>query len=197
MISPIQHIDIPNGKMDYYPLFITATESKEFMRILKAEVSWKQDEIKMFGKIHQVPRLQAWYGDENLAYSYSGIKMEPEKWHPLLAKIKKQIEEKTGFEFNSVLVNLYRDGQDSNGWHADNERELGINPVIASVTLGEERFFHIKHRKIQEQRKKLKLENGSLLVMHGTMQHHWLHQIAKTKREVGVRLNLTFRKIIS
>ena len=98
--------------------------------------------------------------------------------------------------FNAVLLNLYRDGKDSNGWHADNEAELGQNPVIASISLGEERYFHLKHRTQKEQRLKIKLKHGSLLVMGGTMQHHWLHQIPKTTKIISPRINLTFRKII-
>ena len=164
---------------------------------LGGELQWQQDEISMFGKKYNVPRLQAWYADPGKAYSYSGIKMKTFDWHPLLIELKEKIELQTGYLFNSVLANYYRDGQDSNGWHSDNEKELGPNPIIASISLGAERNFHIKHRNDKESKMKLILQNGSLLTMYGAMQHHWLHQIAKTKRPVGPRINLTFRLIVT
>lgn len=195
MIFPIEHLEIVDGKMDYYDSFLSPKQANEIFSVLEKELDWRQDEIKMFGKVHNVPRLQAWYADSGKSYSYSGIKMNPLKWHPELFRIKQKLEKISNFRFNSVLANYYRNGADSNGWHADNEKELGINPVIASISLGQERFFHLKHRNLKSEKQKLLLKNGSLLLMHGEMQHHWLHQIAKTKKDINPRINLTFRLI--
>jgi len=122
--------------------------------------------------------------------------MNPSPMTETLERILSKIKTVEQNEFTSVLLNQYRDGKDSNGWHSDDEKELGINPIIASVSLGEERFFHLKHKKDKTQRLKIKLEHGSLLIMGGTMQENWQHQIAKTKREIDSRINLTFRKIL-
>ncbi|MDX1315296.1 MAG: alpha-ketoglutarate-dependent dioxygenase AlkB, partial [Eudoraea sp.] len=123
------------------------------------------------------------------------ITMHPREFTPLLEGLKADIEEIAGISFSSCLLNLYRDGRDSNGWHADDEKELGINPVIASLSLGEARSFHFKHKTNKDLRHRMTLEHGSLLLMQGTTQHHWLHQIPKTKRPIGERINLTFRVI--
>ena len=122
--------------------------------------------------------------------------MIPSPMTDTLERILSKIKTVEQNEFTSVLLNQYRDGKDSNGWHSDDEKELGINPIIASVSLGEERFFHLKHKKDKTQRLKIKLEHGSLLIMGGAMQENWQHQIAKTKRDIKTRINLTFRKII-
>tara|TARA_Y100000385_G_scaffold248062_1_gene268561 strand:- start:2581 stop:2949 length:369 start_codon:yes stop_codon:yes gene_type:complete len=119
--------------------------------------------------------------------------MSPQKFTPLLNRIKSKIEERTQSIFSSCLLNLYRNGQDSNGWHSDDEKELGKNPTIASLSLGAERIFHLKHKKITTLKHKLSLQNGSLLVMKGETQHYWLHQIPKTKKPIDKRINLTFR----
>jgi len=121
--------------------------------------------------------------------------MHPNTFSKELKDIKIKVEQQCNFEFTSCLANLYRHGQDSNGWHADNEKELGVNPIIASLSLGEERFFHLKHRNDKNLKQKLLLQNGSLLIMKGETQHHWLHQIAKTKKKIEPRINLTFRQI--
>ena len=123
--------------------------------------------------------------------------MHPEPFTSTLLDIKTKVESFSKEKFNTLLINLYRDGNDSNGWHADNEKELGINPVIASVSFGEERPFHFKHRSLKNERHKLNLEHGSLLLMKGEMQHYWLHQIAKTKRLIQPRINLTFRRLVN
>ena len=121
--------------------------------------------------------------------------MHPILFTPTLFEIKSKIEKQINLNFTSCLLNLYRDGNDSNGWHADNEKELGLNPTIASVSFGAERIFQMKHRNSKKEKVKINLTNGSLLVMKGRTQHHWLHQIPKTKKEVGERINLTFRII--
>ena len=121
--------------------------------------------------------------------------MHPTLFTPTLFEIKSKIEKQINLNFTSCLLNLYRDGNDSNGWHADNEKELGLNPTIASLSFGAERIFQMKHRNSKKEKVKINLTNGSLLVMKGRTQHHWLHQIPKTKKEVGERINLTFRII--
>ena len=121
--------------------------------------------------------------------------MQPHPWNPLLQKIKSRVESVSETNFTTVLLNLYRDGKDSNGWHADNEKELGTNPIIASVSFGTERIFQLKHNTISNLKQNILLEHGSLLLMKGTTQHFWKHQIPKTSKTIGSRINLTFRVI--
>lgn len=187
--------DLPNARLIYYPNFFNISEADYYFELLMHQTKWQQDNIKVFGKTYQQPRLTALYGDTGKPYSYSNITMYPEIFTVELKKIKTLIENESQHQFNTVLLNLYRDGQDSNGWHADNEKELGKNPIIASVSFGAERPFHFKHRTIKTERHKLDLHHGSLLIMEGAMQHHWLHQIAKTKKPIEPRINLTFRYI--
>ncbi|WP_053991783.1 alpha-ketoglutarate-dependent dioxygenase AlkB [Mangrovimonas sp. TPBH4] len=187
---------LPDAELIYIPNFFSKTEATYYFEQLMEGTQWQQDEIKVFGKTYQQPRLTAFYGESNTPYSYSGITMHPNPFSKDLLEIKAKVEEEALHHFNSVLLNLYRNGNDSNGWHADNEASLGIHPVIASVSFGEQRYFHFKHRQLKNERHKVVLEHGSLLIMKGAMQEHWLHQIAKTKRKVGPRINLTFRKII-
>ena len=189
-----QKIILPNAELVYYPSFLNATEADSCFNLLKENSAWQHDDITVYGKTYKQPRLTALYGDTSKPYSYSNITMYPKPYTDTLKLIKTKIEAEVQTQFNTVLLNYYRDGNDSNGWHADNEKELGTNPIIASISLGEERPFHFKHRTLNE-RHKLILEHGSLLVMAGEMQHHWLHQIAKTKRLIGGRINLTFRQI--
>jgi alkylated DNA repair dioxygenase AlkB len=188
-------LQLPNAELIYYPEYFGIEEADQYFNELLQQTNWQQDDIKVFGKTYQQPRLTSLYGDSGKPYSYSNITMYPEIFTPLLKKIKSKIEQESGHRFNTVLLNLYRDGQDSNGWHADNEKELGKNPVIASVSFGETRPFHFKHRTIKTERHKLDLTHGSLLIMKSEMQHYWLHQIAKTKKPIAPRINLTFRYI--
>jgi alkylated DNA repair dioxygenase AlkB len=189
------NLDLPDSDIIYYPNFIEAQKANSLFEIFKNTIRWQQDDIKVFGKVYAQPRLTALYGNNGKPYSYSNITMKPHEFTNELLEIKRQIESKTSAVFTTCLLNLYRDGKDSNGWHADNEKELGKNPVIASITLGQERFFHLKHRKNKELKHKLLLEHGSLLLMQGKTQHNWLHQIPKTKKPIGERINLTFRVI--
>lgn len=190
-------IKIPNGKITFYEGFFNLEESQTLMMHLIETIDWSQDEVVVYGKKHKIPRLNAWYGDEGKVMKYSGLTLEPKKWTPELMEIKTKIEQMTGFEFNSCLLNYYRDGQDGMGWHQDNEKELGINPVIASVTFGETRPFQLKHIHEKELKKiDIPLSNGSLLIMADETQHFWKHQIPKTTRKLAERINLTFRKII-
>ncbi len=188
-------LNLPDAEIIYYPHFFDKKEADAIFDELTNEIPWQQDDIKVFGKIHPQPRLTALFGNEGKPYSYSNIKMQPHPWSLLLQKIKSHIESVTNTNFTTVLLNQYRDGKDSNGWHADNEKELGINPVIASVSFGTERTFQLKHNKDKTQKKNIILEHGSLLLMKGTTQHFWKHQIPKTAKPIGSRINLTFRYI--
>ena len=189
------HLQLPHAEISYHPDFIEQNQADHLLKKLLSETRWQQDNITVFGKTHKQPRLTALYAENTNPYTYSGLTMFPMKFTETLLEIKTKIEHVTIHEFTSVLLNLYRDGNDSNGWHADNEKELGSNPTIASLSLGEERYFHFKHRDKKELRYKLLLKHGSLLIMKGEMQHYWLHQIPKTKQVIGNRINLTFRTI--
>ncbi|WP_445454400.1 alpha-ketoglutarate-dependent dioxygenase AlkB family protein [Flavobacterium sp. 25HG05S-40] len=186
---------LPDAEIEYYPNFFEVDRSDAFFEKLQHDIPWQQDDITVFGKTYAQPRLTALFGNEGKPYSYSNIVMQPNAWNPLLMFIKNEIEDIVAQNFTTVLLNFYRDGKDSNGWHADNERELGRNPVIASVSFGAERSFHLQHNIIKEQKLKITLEHGSLLLMKGTTQHFWKHQIPKTAKPVGPRINLTFRII--
>lgn len=187
--------DLPDAEIDYYPSFIPSCRALELFQKLKEEILWQQDTITVFGKEHAQPRLTALYGNDGKPYGYSNIVMHPHPWNPLLIYLKEEIETSCQENFTTVLLNYYRNGQDSNGWHADNEKELGRNPVIASLSFGEPRNFQLKHNTIASAKLNITLENGSLLIMKGATQHFWKHQIPKTKKEIGARINLTFRSI--
>ena len=187
--------DLPDADIEYYSNFFDVEKSKLLFEKLLNEIPWQQDNITVFGKTHPQPRLTALYGNEGKPYSYSNIVMQPHHWSPLLMFIKNEVEEVCNENFTTVLLNLYRNGKDSNGWHADNERELGRNPIIASISFGAERSFHLQHNTISEAKLKITLENGSLLLMKGETQHFWKHQIPKTAKPIDSRINLTFRII--
>jgi alkylated DNA repair dioxygenase AlkB len=166
------------------------------LRELIDNIRWKQESIKIYGKKHPQPRLSAWYGDENAAYSYSGIKLQPMAWTPLLSAIKSRVETISGYSFNSVLLNYYRDQNDCMGMHSDDESDLGTQPVIASLSLGEERDFILKHKYRKDIKTiKLPLSCGSLLLMKGDTQARWKHGINRLRQPCGARVNLTFRQI--
>ena len=188
-------IALMDAEILYDENFLSNDEATAFFESLRQNTDWQQDRIKIFGKEYDQPRLTALFADNKNPYSYSSITMYPKPFSPALLEIKSRVEKKINQTFTSCLLNLYRNGQDSNGWHADNEKELGTNPIIASVSLGAERQFHMKHRTDKTQKLKLNLAHGSLLFMSGSTQHHWLHQIPKTKKNVGERINLTFRII--
>ena len=187
-------LPLDEASVTYYPKAFSDKANMYFDTLLK-EINWQQDSITVFGKTHPQPRLTALHGEENLSYSYSGITMNTIPFTPTLLEIKKRIEEHTKSTFNVVLLNLYRNGQDSNGWHSDNEKELGKNPSIASVSLGAKRKFQFRKISDRRMRHTIELESGSLLLMEGQTQHTYQHQIPKTKKEIGQRINLTFRLI--
>lgn len=187
--------DVPDASIIYYPNYFSTEEATMLFDTLQKEIPWQQDDIKVYGKVYPQPRLTALFGNEGKSYSYSNITMHPHKWSPLLMSIKEKVEKATEAIYSTVLLNYYRDGKDSNGWHADNEKELGTNPIIASLSFGAERMFQLKHNAIPNQKINIPLAHGSLLVMKGTTQHFWKHQIPKTTRPIGPRINLTFRII--
>ena len=187
--------DVPDASIIYYPNFFSTEEATILFDTLQKEIPWQQDDIKVYGKVYPQPRLTALFGNEGKSYSYSNITMHPHKWSPLLMSIKEKVEKTTEAIYSTVLLNYYRDGKDSNGWHADNEKELGTNPIIASLSFGAERMFQLKHNAITNQKINISLAHGSLLVMKGTTQHFWKHQIPKTTKPIGSRINLTFRII--
>ena len=187
-------IHIQNGEYIYVRKFFSNDQSDWYFKTLLKEVNWKQEAVNMYGKTVNVPRLTAWYGDSDRPYSFSGIALKPESWIQPLLEIKQQVEAKAGVVFNSVLLNLYRDGNDSISWHTDAEKELGKNPIIASVNFGATRKFQLRHDETNENIV-LNLSHGSLLIMQGELQHYWKHQVPKTKQVVKERINLTFRII--
>jgi len=189
--------DLPDADITLFENFFTNQESKKLHQNLIENIQWRQDKIKIFGKLIDQPRLTAFYGDTTKDYSYSGIVMKPNDWNDDLLFIKNRVEEMAKIKFTSVLLNYYRDGKDSMGWHSDDEKELGQNPVIGSVSFGESRVFQLRH-KLRKDLKKvdIKLTDGSFLLMKGTTQHFWQHQIPKTTRSLESRINLTFRVIV-
>lgn len=187
---------IPDGEVIIYQNFFPELKSDRFFQELQNSLNWQQDKIKIFGKEVDLPRLTAWYGDEGKSYKYSGITMNPNAWTPALLSIKKKIETVVELKFNSVLANLYRDGKDYVSWHSDDEKELGKNPIIASVSFGATRRFLLRHKLNKDlETFDLSLNHGSLLIMKGSTQHYWKHQVPKTAKVKTARINLTFRVI--
>lgn len=178
----------------YSPELWCATKRPSYDDVLTA-LEWEQHYVQMYGKQVASPRLSAWYGDSGAAYQYSGTRYLPKVWVPELLAIKEQVERVCGQRFNSCLANWYRDGKDGMGWHADNEPELGPEPVIASVSLGATRVFSLRHVHGSYATLKQKLNDGDLLVMRGKLQQYWQHSVPKTRKSVDGRINLTFRLI--
>jgi len=170
----------------------------QILRKLIDQTIWRQENVRIYGKEFKQPRLVALYGDPGKKYDYSGISLSPMPWTDLLREIKRRVEDCTDARFNAVFLNLYRDHNDSMGFHSDDEKELGKNPTIASVTFGDTRVFKLKH-KIQKELPpvKIPLEAGTVLLMKGTTQHFWKHGIDKQKTPCGPRVNLTFRSLLS
>jgi alkylated DNA repair dioxygenase AlkB len=183
-----------DGYADYYPIFLEPRASTTLLQQLLLLDSFQQNEIVLFGKKMKVPRLEAYYALNGEQYGYSGQQLQAEKFPLFLDELRLEVQERTGYKYNALLINYYRDGQDSNGWHADNEKTLGPNPSIASISLGAERTFELKHLSTG-QKKSILLAHGSLLHMHGPLQHHYKHQLPKKRALTEARLNLTFRWI--
>ncbi|MDO9169741.1 MAG: alpha-ketoglutarate-dependent dioxygenase AlkB [Methylobacter sp.] len=183
-----------DGELYLIKQFYSLPEADLLFAKLHADLAWQEEAIFIYGKWVKVPRLICWYGDPGAWYSYSGVNHQPMPWTPALQAIREKLEQQCHCTFNSVLANLYRDGKDSMGCHADDEKQLGKNPVIASLSLGDQRLFKLRHKKSQE-KLDIVLGHGDLLVMSGTLQHHWMHTLPKTKKMKMPRINLTFRQI--
>jgi alkylated DNA repair dioxygenase AlkB len=187
---------IEDGEYWFMRNFLSIDQAIELESLLLNTIEWKQEEVYVFGKKHKEPRKTAWHGDEECVYTYAGKKNHPLPWTEELFQLKTDIEALIpGANFNSVLLNQYRDGNDKMGWHSDNEKELGKNPVIASLSLGATRFFDLKHKRIKSLKKRLELPAGSLLIMCGSTQENWLHQVPQQKTVKDSRINLTFRTV--
>jgi alkylated DNA repair dioxygenase AlkB len=186
-----------NRAVLYYNNFLLKAEADQLYQRLLTELSWQQYPIRMFGKTLLQPRLIAWYGDKDTQYTYSQTTLIAEGWDDNLKQIQEELKHRLQLNFNSVLANLYRDGQDSMGWHSDNEKELGAEPVIASISLGAARTLQFRKKDDHKTKTSILLESGSLLLMRGNTQDNWQHQIAKTKKVKTPRINLTFRIIQS
>jgi alkylated DNA repair dioxygenase AlkB len=189
-------IELENATLLYFENYFSKQESDKYFNSLIEKINWKQDTINMYGRVLPLPRLSAWYGDDDKPYTYSGINLQPNPWSPELLELKSAIEKEANTSFSSVLLNRYRDGKDYVGWHTDAEKELGQNPIIGSVNFGASRKFQL--RRIHDPKEKFEVElgHGSLLVMMGETQHYWQHQVPKTAKKIEERINLTFRKII-
>ena len=192
--NPREPIQIKNGEYIYIPNFYEKAKADQYLKAFSENIQWKQESMNLYGKEIMFPRLTAWYGDSDKPYSFSGIKLDPNPWSQELLDVKSDIEPLSEVEFNSVLLNKYRDGNDSISWHTDAEKELGQNPIIASVNFGAERKFQLRHISSRE-RIDIVLKHGSLLIMKGELQHFWQHQVPKTKKVLTERINLTFRVI--
>ncbi|GJM12357.1 MAG: alpha-ketoglutarate-dependent dioxygenase AlkB [Pseudohongiella sp.] len=195
--GPIRH-SIENAELLEYPKLLDNEQATQILETLIAVIPWQQEYLKIAGRIRAVPRLQCWMGDSSSEYGYSGVRLTPCPWHETVQSLHDTIAKKIDVRFNSVLLNYYRNGQDSVAWHADDEPELGDRPLIASLSLGAERSFELKQKHGSRASKyRMPLLNGSLLVMGGGMQQHWLHQLPKDKMLDKPRINLTFRNIVS
>jgi alkylated DNA repair dioxygenase AlkB len=196
--SAAQRIVIPGGELHYYPGAFTADESTALLAKLRDTVNWTRREIRLYGRRIMMPRLIAWYADPGVEYEYSGQSSPHNDWTSELLAIKARVETISRHAFNGALLNFYRDGNDSMSWHSDDERSLGVNPVIASISFGATRIFQLRHRRERSIKPlTLALTSGSLLIMSGETQHHWQHRLPKTKKATGERINITLRRIQS
>jgi alkylated DNA repair dioxygenase AlkB len=187
---------LPKELLEYYPGFIDAETGNQLLTTFINEARWKQSTQKMWDKEYLTPRLTAWYGDIGTDYSVAGKISNPIPWTPELLLLKQKVELLAGTKFNSVLLNYYRDGNDSVAWHSDRESILGKNPVIASVSFGQVRAFDIRNKQNHSEKYSVRLEHGSFLLMKGGLQEHWEHRIAKSDKPMKARINLTFRVVI-
>jgi|TARA_B110000196_G_scaffold230924_1_gene199416 alkylated DNA repair dioxygenase AlkB len=193
-VIPLQLSPDRQSEITFWPSWLGSTEADDLLAIAIDQVTWRQDNIHIAGKSIPIPRLQNWYGDPTTSYTYSRIKLQAVAFPPWMELLRRRVERQTGNCFNRTLVNYYRDGQDSVDWHADDERELGPEPIIASVSLGQERAFLLRHKTTKE-RLKINLPHGSLMMMGPGIQEHWHHSVAKDKNVVGPRINFTFRNM--
>lgn len=188
-----ESIPLRDAQLDFDPRWLTVMDADALFARLRADITWVTHRIRLFGREVDSPRLSCWIGDPGTAYTYSGARFEPHPWPAALLALRERLRHDVGVPFNSVLANLYRDGRDSMGWHSDDERELGVEPVIASISLGAARRFVLRHRRDPDSKLALDLPHGSLLLMRGQTQRHWRHALPRTARPMGERINLTFR----
>jgi len=194
--DPITH-QLADGYVVEYPGLFSPEECFSFYEQLVSTIPWSQAQIRIARKMIPIPRLQCWIADPGVTYQYSGLTMKAEPWPGLVRRIKAKVERVSGFSFNSALANYYRDGNDSVAWHSDDEPELGPNPTVASISFGASRPFELKHKsRYDVERIRLTVPSGSLLLLGGTIQSNWLHQIPKVRSRTEPRINLTFRQII-
>lgn len=193
----LKRIPMEDADVSYAETLPLSETPEELLQYLIDQIPWRNESITLWGKKYQQPRLIAWYGDPGASYTYSGLTLNPLPWNEGLNSVKRSVEGFCGFEFNGVLANYYRDHKDSMGFHSDDEPELGTQPVIASVSLGEQRTLVMRHKKRKELSEvKLTLTSGSVLLMKGTTQRYWVHGIPKESLACGPRINLTFRRIL-
>lgn len=185
----------PDSTLFYFPTFLALSQADTYLSLLMSELPWQRRAIRIYGRDLMQPHLTAWLGDRGAHYTYSNTRHEPELWTATSQEIKTQLERHCRWRFNSVLANCYRDGEDSMGWHSDNEPELGVGPVIASLSLGAVRRFVMRRKDDHRQKFEYELAHGSLLIMAGTTQKHWQHSLPKMRGVKGPRVNLTYRWI--
>ncbi|MCO7223915.1 alpha-ketoglutarate-dependent dioxygenase AlkB [Pleionea sp. CnH1-48] len=191
-----QQLIVQDGELCSYPQWLDAHQANAMFGELQSTLNWQQEVLTMYGREVTVPRLVAWYGDKDATYTYSGKMHQPLPWAQPLLQLRELLQTSLQQSFNSVLCNLYRHGKDSMGWHSDDEPELGDAPVIASLSLGQSRFFDVRNKRTGEKHR-IPLHSGQLIVMKGSFQQHWQHQVPKQLKIDQPRINLTFRHIIA
>jgi alkylated DNA repair dioxygenase AlkB len=189
----LDQLPIVDGELSLDESFLSLAQADQLLELFLSELPWRHDEISVYGKTHLMPRQHCFQSDKPLLYQYSGLTLTAEPYHPKVLQLKRYLEAATGLEFNAVLINLYRDGLDKMGWHSDDEPELGLNPNIASISLGAIRCFKLRHKAKTASDINLELSHGSLLMMAGELQRHWQHALPQRKKITQPRINLTFR----
>lgn len=193
-VRPCQHFLLPDAELWLWRQWLPVEHSQPIFQQLMLTMPWQQPQIRIFGNAVQIPRQQVWMGDPHCSYRYSGVLFQPEPWQPLLKKITTWVNRQLNRQFNAVLLNLYRQGDEHMGWHSDDEPELGAMPEIASLSLGQSRRFDLRHR-TEGHQLNLTLADGDLLLMTGDTQQHWQHRLPKQAKADSARINLTFRSI--
>ncbi|MEX1058227.1 MAG: alpha-ketoglutarate-dependent dioxygenase AlkB, partial [Natronospirillum sp.] len=185
----------PDPNIKFSPQYLIESRANQLYQCCLDELPWQQESITLFGRRHLQPRLQVWMGDQGVSYRYSGAVFQPAPWHPAVHALAEQLSLDLRQPFNSVLCNFYQHGQHRMGWHSDDEPELGENPIIASVSLGDPRRFLLRRKKNHRDKIEYALGHGTLLVMTGSTQRDWQHSVPKSARAVGQRINLTYRYV--
>tara|TARA_Y100000739_G_C20439843_1_gene387303 strand:+ start:81 stop:737 length:657 start_codon:yes stop_codon:yes gene_type:complete len=191
-------LEIEDGVFEFWPGFLGSSEASSCFEALRNRIDWQTPRVFVYGRWVDSPRESAWYGDSRAVYRYSGTVNQPSPWLPELDDLRERLNQFCSSSFNSVLANHYRSGKDSMGWHSDNEKELGADPVIASISLGGARRFLLQHRRRKDLPiHEIIMENGSLLVMRDGSQQAWRHSVPKTRLTVAPRINLTYRHVLA